>query len=107
MTDDSQSARIARLEAITVHQNDMLERITNAVEENTRFNSTVATNIELNKRLWDAVEKHGQQLADLQTTSAQNCDFCNQTRRVFWWVMGVLSLGLAYIVKYFVENHGR
>lgn len=107
MSDDSQSARIARLEAMSVHYGEMLERITRAVEESAKFNGTVTSHIELSKRLWDVVENHSKQLADLQTISAKNCEFCNQSRHVFWWVMGVLSLGLAYIVKYFVENHGR
>jgi hypothetical protein len=104
---DSHSARLVRIETTLGYHNEMLQRLVQTAEKNTEFNGLLVAHVEESKRVWEKLEDYDCKLQTLQTSNAANCEFCNQTRKVFWWVLGFASLGLAYVIKFFVEHHGR
>ncbi len=99
--------RLALLESTVKQHADLLHRAVTAMESQTVINERLAHHLEDSKRVWELIENHDQRLIAMQEKQAEICAFCAGARKIGWTVAVFASGGLAYLIKFWADNHVR
>lgn len=104
MSDD---VRLAILETTVEQHAELLRRAVAAMEAQSAINERMASHLEDSKRVWKLLEDHDHRLIAMQEKQVEICAFCIGARKLGWAVAVFASGGLAYLVKFWVDNHGN
>lgn len=99
--------RLALLESTVQQHADLLRRSIEAMEGQTTINERLANHLEDSKRVWKLLEEHGKRLNTMQEKQAEICAFCTGARKIGWTLAVFASGGLAYLIKFWADTHGR
>lgn len=99
--------RLALLESTVQQHADLLRRAIEAMESQAAINERLANHLEDSKRVWGLLENHDLRLQAVQTKQIEICAFCTGARKIGWAVAVFASGGLAYLIKFWADNHGN
>lgn len=99
-------ARIDRMEVVVARHDELIDRCVQAMEQQIKIDERLANHLEETKRQWTLLDGHSLRLEEMNQQVAEMLAFYKLARKVGWGVLGVLSGGLLYFVRFWAERHG-
>ncbi len=101
----SEAASIQRLEIILEQHDDLIRRCVQSMEKQIQIDERLANHLEVSRNRWAAMDEQNKRLEALSQQVAGLLEFSQALKKFGWWALGIVSLGFAFFVRFWVETH--